>query len=176
MDQKNQEILRSLLQKKIDDQVRFNIEQFLFDKQLAFVRDQARFSTAVCSVRAGKTTACAADLIDTALTMPGTTGLYITLARSSAKRIVWPEIHKIIRDFKTDATFNEVELAVKFANGSIIYCSGANTEAETAVETREFPVTAGNVIVFVPDTAGAAKVIAPDVSPDITTELIEPPI
>ena len=131
MDQKNQEILKQLLAKRINEQPIFKLEQFLFDKQLAFVRDQARFSTAVCSVRAGKTTACAADLIDTALTMPGTTGLYITLARSSAKRIVWPEIHKIIRDFKTDATFNEVELAVKFANGSIIYCSGANTEAET---------------------------------------------
>lgn len=110
---------------------RFDLETFLFDKQLAFVRDEARFATAVCSVRAGKTTACAADLIDTALTMAGTTGLYITLARASAKRIVWPEIHKIIRDFNIDATFNEVELAVKFANDSRIYCSGANTEAET---------------------------------------------
>jgi hypothetical protein len=36
-------------------------------------------------------------------------------------------------------------------------------------------VLAGSVMVFVPATAGAAKVIAPLVSPEITTELIEPP-
>lgn len=113
------------------NQKRFNLEQFLFEEQLAFVRDPARFVTAVCSVRAGKTTACAADLIDTALNMPGTTGLYITLARSSAKRIVWPDLHRIIREYGIEARFNEVELSIKFPNGSTIYCSGANTEAET---------------------------------------------
>jgi hypothetical protein len=32
------------------------------------------------------------------------------------------------------------------------------------------PVAAGNVAVFVPDTAGAANVILPLVSPEITTE------
>jgi len=109
----------------------FILDNFLFKEQIDFVRDPARFATAVCSVRAGKTTACAADLIDTALSMPGTTGLYITLARSSAKRIVWPELHKIVREFKIECSFNEVELAIKFPNGSVIYCSGANTEAET---------------------------------------------
>lgn len=93
--------------------------------------DPARFATAVCSVRAGKTTACAADLIDTALRQSGTTGLYITLARSSAKRIVWPELKKIVRDFKIEVRPNEVELSLYFPNGSTIYCSGANTEAET---------------------------------------------
>lgn len=109
----------------------FVLEDFLFKEQIDFVKDPARFATAVCSVRAGKTTACAADLINTALSMPGTTGLYITLARSSAKRIVWPDLHCIIRDFGLDAEFNETELTVKFLNGSRIYCSGANTEAET---------------------------------------------
>lgn len=112
-------------------EVKFNLEEFLFKEQIEFVRDPGRFATAVCSVRAGKTTACAADLIDTALSMAGTTGLYITLARSSAKRIVWPELHKIIRDFKIEAVFNETELSIKFDNNSVIYCSGANTEAET---------------------------------------------
>ena len=110
---------------------KFDVESFLFSEQLAFIREPARFATAVCSVRAGKTTACAADLIDTALRLKGTTGLYVTLARASAKRIVWPELHNIIRDFKIEARFNEVELAITFANGSKIYCSGANTEAET---------------------------------------------
>lgn len=112
------------------DTVKFNMDTFLFKEQKEFVSDPARFATAVCSVRAGKTIACAADLINTALTMPRTTGLYITLARSSAKRIVWPELHKIITDYKIDAKFNEVELSVKFKNKSVIYCSGANNESE----------------------------------------------
>jgi hypothetical protein len=36
--------------------------------------------------------------------------------------------------------------------------------------TTKFPVPAGNVIVFVPATAGADNEIAPDVSPEIAIE------
>lgn len=128
LSQNDQELFKEIYSSNITP---FILESFLFKEQLDFVRDPSRFTTAVCSVRAGKTTACAADLIDTSLSKPGTTGLYITLARSSAKRIVWPELHKIVRDFKIEAIFNETELSVKFSNSSIIYCSGANTEAET---------------------------------------------
>lgn len=109
---------------------RFDIETFLFKEQLLFVREPARRATAVCSVRSGKSVSCAADLIDTALTYPNTIGLYITLVRSSAKRIIWPVLHQINRDFKLNAVMNETELYMKFSNGSVIYCSGANTEVE----------------------------------------------
>lgn len=108
----------------------FRLPDFLFKEQLDFTQDPARFATAVCSVRAGKTTACAADLINTALMLPGTTGLYITLARSSAKRIVWPELHNINRTYLLEGTPNESDLSFKFPNGSIIYCSGASDAAE----------------------------------------------
>lgn len=109
---------------------KFQLDKFLFKEQMEFVKDPARFVTAVCSVRAGKTMACAADLIDTALTMPGTISCYITLARSSAERIIWPELKKIIRDFQLDAEPNESKLSLKFSNGSIIYLMGGNDEAE----------------------------------------------
>lgn len=109
---------------------KFSIENFLFAEQLAFVRDLARYATACCSVRAGKTTACAADLIDTALAHPGTTGCYITLARTSAERIVWPELKRINREYGLGAKANEVKLLLKFPNGSTIYLFGANDEAE----------------------------------------------
>lgn len=130
MDPKNQETLKKLLANQKTRTKPFVLKEFLFKEQIDFVLDSARFATAVCSVRAGKTTACAADLIDTAVNYPGTTGLYITLARSSAKRIVWPELHKIIREFRIPAKFNEAELSIRFPNMSMIYCSGANTEAE----------------------------------------------
>lgn len=114
----------------IQAQPKFTPESFLFKEQLALVRDPAKFATAVCSVRAGKTIACAADLIHTALSFPGTVGLYITLARSSAKRIVWPELHNINRVYGLGGVANESDLSFRFPNGSIIYCSGASDATE----------------------------------------------
>lgn len=126
------EVLDALITEAVDikNKPTFNLNSFLFKEQIDFVNDPAKFVTAVCSVRAGKTIACAADLINTALTKPGTVGLYITLARSSAKRIVWPELHKINREFKLGAIPNESDLSFKFPNNSTIYCSGASDSAE----------------------------------------------
>jgi hypothetical protein len=108
----------------------FVLGEFLFDKQISFVMDEARFAVACCSVRAGKTMACAADLINTALTMPGTTGLYITLARTSAKTICWPELKRIIRDYGLECDINEADLTVHFTNDSWIRLYGGNEESE----------------------------------------------
>lgn len=109
---------------------KFVLEDFLFKEQLALAIDPAKFVTAVCSVRAGKTVACAADLINTCLTKPGITCLYITLARASAKRIIWADLHRINREFELNAIPNESDLSLKFPNGSIIYCSGASDASE----------------------------------------------
>lgn len=117
-------------QRKRDQEVKFIINSFLFKEQLDFVKDPSRFATAVCSVRAGKTISCAADLIDTAQSNPGTICLYITLSRTSAKKIIWADLRRIIRQFKIKAAFNETDLSVKFSNGSFIYCSGASDETE----------------------------------------------
>lgn len=108
----------------------FDLSTFLFKEQLDFVNDPSRFADAVCSVRAGKTTACAADLINTALCNVGTTGIYITLARSSAERIVWPELLMINRTYKLGGVPNKAKLWIKFPNNSIIYLFGANNDEE----------------------------------------------
>ncbi len=109
----------------------FTLEEFLFDKQIEFVRDQARFSVACCSVRAGKTVACAADLIHTAITMPGTLSLYITLARTSAKAIAWPDILRINREYGLGGVPNQSELTMHFPEfDSWIRLYGGNEEAE----------------------------------------------
>lgn len=127
-----QEIFEALLEEAaiVLAKPKFCLEDFLFKEQLELALDPAKFATAVCSVRAGKTIACAADLIYTALNKPGTVGLYITLARSSAKRIVWPELHNINRNYELNGVPNESDLSFKFPNGSIIYCSGASDSAE----------------------------------------------
>lgn len=126
------QVLEALIRDSIaiTSKPRFKLEDFLFKEQLALAHDPAKFATAVCSVRAGKTIACAADLIYTAISNPGTTGLYITLARSSAKRIVWPELHNINRRYELNGVPNESDLSFKFPNGSILYCSGASDATE----------------------------------------------
>ncbi len=122
--------LALLSKRKVKTAPPFNIEDILFGEQLGFVRDPARFATAVCSVRAGKSVACAVDLMHTAVSMPGTTGLYITLTRSAAKRIVWPELLRLNRQYKLGGVPNIAELSIAFPSGSMIYLGGANTEAE----------------------------------------------
>ena len=109
---------------------KFTIEEYCFPEQVAFINDPNNFTTAVCSRRAGKTVACASDLVNTALTRPGTISLYITLSRASAKRIVWPEILEINRQFELGGETNMADLSMKFPNSSIIYLSGAKDKSE----------------------------------------------
>ncbi len=108
---------------------RFTLEAYCFDKQLEFIRDPAKFKTAVCSRRAGKTVACAADLVNTALTEVGDVA-YITLNRRTAKRIIWKELLKINRDFKLNAHIDIADLSITLPNNNTIYVSGAKDSEE----------------------------------------------
>lgn len=109
----------------------FKLEDHLFPEQLAFVRDPSPNKVAVCSRRAGKTTACAADLVYTAINNPNTVSLYITLSRNNAKKIIWKEIKDLNRIYKLGGELNLSELSVTFPNGSTIYLSGAKDTSET---------------------------------------------
>lgn len=128
MDKELKELAERFL--KHTEAPKFHVEQFLFDKQLGFVNDVAPFKTAVCSRRSGKTFACAAHLIDTALKFPGTRCLYVTLSRNNAKKIIWPVLQEILVSNKISAKFDLTELSIKIESGSIIYISGANDLAE----------------------------------------------
>lgn len=120
--------LASILARR--ERPQFTIENFCFKEQIDFIRDPFQFKTAVCSRRSGKTIACASDLIDTALKNKGVVCLYITLKRVNAKRIIWPELLKINRDYTLGGTPNETDLSLKFENDSVIYCSGAKDKSE----------------------------------------------
>lgn len=109
---------------------KFNLTQFLFDKQLAFVEDASPFKVAVCSRRSGKTTACAAHLVHTAIHTPNINTLYITLTRDTAKRLVWKELRRINQEHDLQARENETELSMTFPNGSVIYLSGCKDSSE----------------------------------------------
>ena len=119
--------------KELQDRVaapKFLIEEHCFAEQLSFIKDEESFATAVCSRRAGKTVACAVDLVDTTQRRPGTISLYITLSRASAKRIVWPEILELNRRYQLGGTTNIADLSMTFPNGSVIYLSGAKDKSE----------------------------------------------
>jgi len=109
---------------------RFRLAEFCFPKQLAFIEDESPYKTAVCSRRAGKTTACAAHLIDSALKNKGSTNLYITLSRLNAKRIIWSELRRINHEFKLQGNPNDTELFLEFPNGSKIFLTGAKDQRE----------------------------------------------
>jgi Phage terminase large subunit len=109
---------------------KFNVTSFLFKQQLAFIEDPAPYKVAVCSRRSGKTTACAAHLIHTALTKPGSNCLYITLTRDTAKKLVWKELRRINREHELKGRENDTELSISFPNGSTIYLSGCLNASE----------------------------------------------
>lgn len=107
----------------------FDLEQFCFPEQLAFLQDPARFKTAVCSRRAGKTVSCAADLIHTVNNYAGDVA-YITLNRVTAKRIIWRELLKINKTYKLSAKIDNAELTLTMPNSNVIYVSGAKDASE----------------------------------------------
>lgn len=127
----NEDYAKEVVEEHILRSQSFKLENFLFDKQLEFVNDPRSFKTAVCSRRSGKTYACAAHLIHTALKYPGTRSLYITLSRNNAKKIIWPVLQQILIDNKIRARSDLTELSIKLEeNDSVIYVSGANDMAE----------------------------------------------
>lgn len=113
-----------------DVKPKFTIETYCFPEQVAFIRDESSFKTAVCSRRSGKTVSCAADLIETATKFSNCVCLYITLNRISGKRIIWNDLTFINRKYELGAKVNETELSLKFPNGSVIYVSGAKDKSE----------------------------------------------
>lgn len=109
---------------------KFKIEDFCFNKQMSFISDTAKFKTGVCSRRAGKTVACAADLIYTALSQKGDVA-YITLNRRSAKKIIWRQLLDIIKEFKIACKVDNTDLTITLSsNGNMIHVSGAKDESE----------------------------------------------
>lgn len=108
----------------------FRLEKFLFKEQLDFVLDPSPFKSGLCSRRSGKTVACAADLIHTAIEFDEVVCLYITLSRNNAKKIIWRDLNKINRIYKLGGKPNSSELSMEFPNKSIIYLSGAKDKSE----------------------------------------------
>lgn len=108
---------------------RFDVRDYCFDKQVEFIEHTSRWKTACCGGRAGKTVADAAYLTETAIRKPRSVALYLTLSRSNAKKLIWPELKIINERFKLGGRVNESDLSINYG-GSFIYASGASTRVE----------------------------------------------
>jgi len=96
-----------------------------FPTQTKFINNPSTLKAAQCSRRAGKSYGMGLYLFKEALENPGVSCLYVALTSASAKRIMFKDVFKdIARRFKIKVKFNQNELTVTFANGSIIYCVG----------------------------------------------------
>lgn len=109
---------------------KFQLSDVCFEEQIEFIENPSKLKACVTGRRAGKTYACAAYLLHTALMRPGSTALYITLTRSNTKKLIWPELRAINHEYALGATFNESDLSITFGNGSRIFLSGASDSAE----------------------------------------------
>lgn len=101
-----------------------------FGPQRAFVEDEARFTTAVCSRRAGKSIGCATKLLRAAKRKPGSVSLYLTKSRINAKRIIWRPLLELNRQYGLGGEPNESELCLKLPNGATVYLAGVNDRTE----------------------------------------------
>lgn len=96
----------------------------LFKEQLEFVLLPSRFSAALCSSRAGKTTVCAIAGIQELLHYPKSLGYYMALTKESVRDIFLPTVLPILKKYKIkyEMSGNKIMLS----NGSALVMTGAD--------------------------------------------------
>lgn len=100
----------------------------LFKEQREFVEDKSQYKVAICSRRAGKTHGSVAHMMMAANAKPEGAIGFLALTRTSVKRIVWNPLQEFNRKYNIGMKFNNTELTATLPNGTIIYCSGADSE------------------------------------------------
>lgn len=110
--------------------IRFDVAAHTFDAQRPFATSRAKYRTASCSRRAGKSEGEAAILIDVGQDKSGAVGLYITRTRVNAKRIIWGVLKRVNRERHLGGRAREADLCMEFPNGYCIYLVGANNRDE----------------------------------------------
>ena len=111
------------------DRPRFDIDALLFGKQRAFVRDDATFATSVCSRRAGKSVGVASWLLEGPL-VSDAPSLYFTNTRKEAKRIIWPVMLRINREYGLGYRPNETELTLSLNGIPSVFLQGVDNRDE----------------------------------------------
>jgi hypothetical protein len=98
----------------------------LFAEQLAFVLSPSKYKTALCSSRAGKTTAIAVDFLDTCNSKSNTMCFYLALTKESVERIFLPVVRPLIEKYKLKCQLQKNR--VLFDNGSQLIFTSADSD------------------------------------------------
>lgn len=102
-----------------------------FHQQTEFIKDPAKLKALFCTRRAAKSYTSGLYLVKEALENPGVNCLFIGLTRDSAKGIIWKDILKRINQKNNlGIVFNETALTATFPNGSVIWVTGVDAEAD----------------------------------------------
>lgn len=111
-----------------------------FPAQNAFINDTARYISAQCSRRAGKTNGLAYRFFKTLEKYPKSQCIYLGHTRDSAKGAIWPVLNEINDKYKLGCTFLESKLQMKHPNGAILHILGADmSNYIKRLRGRKFP-------------------------------------
>jgi hypothetical protein len=102
----------------------------LFPAQQNFVHDSSKRKVAHCPRRAGKSHCVLIYGLLVSLYRPGSSTLICARTRGQAKGIYWRLLKRLCEEYDVDCQFKNMDLEVHFANGSVIYFSGADTTEE----------------------------------------------
>lgn len=130
-------VLQILEEAKRRDRLNDLVDVAAFDKQKDFIRDPSRRKAAICTRRAGKSFCIGLYLLQEAIANPESSCLYINLVRKQAKDSFWTKVLKRLNNrYSLGGIPNDTDLAMKFPNGSVIYCIGADTSPEQQERVR----------------------------------------
>lgn len=100
-----------------------------FDKQIEFIQDPSKQKVLFCTRRSAKSFTAGLYLVFEALTNPGCNCLFVGLTRQSAKAIIWKDILNVIdQKLQLNASFNQTDLVMTLANGSVIAVTGVDVD------------------------------------------------
>lgn len=105
----------------------------LLAEQTAFIDDPSLKKAALCTRRAGKTFAIAANLLLSANEAAENTCFYFAITKHEAKKLMWRGRSGLIaldRKYGLGTKFHHGEVIATAASGALIYISGAETEAD----------------------------------------------
>lgn len=97
-----------------------------FPNQNAFINDPARYISAQCSRRAGKTNGLAYRFFKTMEKYPKSQCVYLGLTRDSAKGAMWPVLQEINDRYDLNCKFIESKLTMTHPNGAKLIILGAD--------------------------------------------------
>lgn len=122
---------QAVLRKPVFEDFKSWLQKRTHKPQFDFIMNESPYKVATCSRQCGKTKGAAYDLVCTSLLWPKADNAYITLTRTSAKKIIWKDLLDVIEENKFDkyvANIDKTELSITFKNKSTIYLFGAKDD------------------------------------------------